>query len=370
MTSNTTATTPEETGGMGQDQSDVFRGVSPDASVRRANTEIGISAKSVPAFVAGEELADLADSDPRIVVMTADLASANRLIDFKTRHLDRFFNMGIAEKNMITAGAGLASTGLMPFVGTFASFASLLGYEQIRTDCAYPGMPVRVLAHHSGMSLGYYGSSHHALEDLAAMRAVADLTVACAADGNQLRAMLRASLEIEGAMYLRLGRGRDPEVYSTVPDDFKFGVASVLREGSDATVIATGSEVHAALGAAELLAARGLSVRIVDMHTIKPLDVAAVIAAATETAAIVTVEEHNIIGGLGSAVAEVLADHRIAVPFLRHGVNDEYVLIGPPAALYAHYRLDAPGVSDVVEEFCRTERQRVNCAAAAKPISS
>ena len=143
MTSDITAATSNDNGGTGQDQSDVFRGVSPVSSARRANTEIGISAKSVPAFVAGEELAELADYDPRIVVMTADLASANRLIDFKVRHPDRFFNMGIAEKNMITAGAGLASTGLMPFVGTFASFASLLGYEQIRTDCAYPGMPVQ-----------------------------------------------------------------------------------------------------------------------------------------------------------------------------------------------------------------------------------
>lgn len=361
MTSETAATTPEEMGetAPGQDQSDVFRGVSSDSLVRRGRTESGISAQSVPAFVAGEELADLAETDSRIVVMTADLASANRLIDFKLRHPDRFFNMGIAEKNMISAGAGLASTGLMPFVGTFASFASLLGYEQIRTDCAYPGMPVRVLAHHSGMSLGYYGSSHHALEDLAAMRAVADLTVACAADGNQLRAMLRASLDLKGALYLRLGRGRDPEVYATVPEDFEFGRASTLREGSDATVIATGSQVHAALAAAELLLERGLSVRVVDMHTIKPLDVAAVVAAAAETAAVITVEEHNIIGGLGSAVAEVLADHRLGVPFLRHGVNDEYVLIGPPAALYAHYRLDAPGVFDVVEEFCRMRRDEV-----------
>jgi transketolase len=246
----------------------------------------------------------------------------------------------------------------MPFVGTFASFASLLGYEQIRTDCAYPGMPVRVLAHHSGMSLGYYGSSHHALEDIAAMRAVADLTVACAADGNQLRAMLRASLSLEGALYLRLGRGRDPEVYATVPVDFRFGEASTLREGQDVTIIATGSQVHAAIGAATMLAERGLSARVIDMHTIKPLDVAAVIAAATETAAVITVEEHNIIGGLGSAVAEVLADHRLAVPFLRHGVNDEYVLIGPPAGLYAHYRLDALGVAGVVEEFCRTELEQ------------
>ncbi len=353
--STTTSDSPDD-GAGGQDQSEVFRGVGPDAGERRGRTEKGISSRSVPAFVAGDELANLADSDPRIVVMTADLASANRLIDFQRRHPDRFFNMGIAEKNMITAGAGLASTGLMPFVGTFASFAALLGYEQIRTDCAYPCMPVRILAHHSGMSLGYYGTSHHALEDLAAMRAVADLTVACAADGNQLRAMLRASLDLKGALYLRLGRGRDPEVYATVPDDFEFGRAVTLRQGADATIIATGSQVNAALGAAQILSERGVRTRVLDMHTIKPLDVAAVVAAATQTAAVVTVEEHNIIGGLGSAVAEVLADHRLAVPFLRHGVPDEYVLIGPPVALYAHYRLDATGVADVVDEACRAAK--------------
>src|SRR5580658_4375741 len=261
------------------EQSDVFTGVS-DAGPRE--TVKGIATKSIPAFVAGEELADLADADPRVVVMTADLASANRLADFGARHPSRFFDLGIAEKNMITAAAGLASTGLMPFVGTFASFAALLGFEQIRTDCAYPGMPVRVLAHHSGMSLGYYGTSHHALEDLAAMRAVADLTVACAADGNQLRAMLRASLAVPGAVYLRLGRGRDPQVYASVPDDFAFGRAVRLREGADGTIIATGSMVRPSLDAAALLAERGLEVRIVDLHTIKPLDVAEVLAAAEE----------------------------------------------------------------------------------------
>lgn len=334
----------------GQDQSDVFRGVSAGAKEGGAHSSKGISARSVPAFVAGEELADLADVDPRVVVLTADLASANRLADFATRHPDRFFNMGIAEKNMITAAAGMASTGLIPFVGTFASFAALLGYEQVRTDCAYPGMPVRVLAHHSGMSLGYYGSSHHALEDLAAMRAVADLTVVCAADGNQLRAILRASLEVTGAMYVRLGRGRDPQVYEEVPRDFRLGRAVRLREGRDVTIVATGSEVHPVLGAASLLAERGIESRVLDMHTIKPLDVEALLAAARETSAIVTVEEHSVIGGLGGAVAEVLADHAVAIPFRRHGVHDEYVLIGPPAGLYAHYRLDAPGVAQVVEE--------------------
>ncbi len=338
----------ESTAPAGQDQSEVFRGVATAAAVR--TTERGISTRSTPAFVAGEELADLADGDERIVVLTADLASANRLNDFAARWPQRFFNVGIAEKNMISVAAGLASTGLIPFVGTFASFASLLGYEQIRTDCAYPGMAVRVLAHHSGMSLGYYGTSHHALEDLAAMRAVADLTVACAADANQLRAMLRASVDLVGPLYLRLGRGRDPEVYGDVPREFRFGVATWLRRGVDATVIATGAEVHPALRAAEMLAARGIDVGVLDMHTVKPLDLDAV-RVASAVGPIVTLEEHSVIGGLGGAVAEALCDGGGAVRLLRHGVCDRYVEIGPPAALYAHYRLDARGVAEVVEEF-------------------
>lgn len=346
----TAATTPGPE--AGQDQSEVFRGVGGGPGDRRSRTDKGITTASIPAFVAGAELADLADSDPRIAVLTADLASSNRLAEFGARHPGRFFDLGIAEKNMITVAAGLASTGLITFAGTFASFAALLGMEQIRTDCAYPHMPVRILAHHSGISLGYYGTSHHALEDLAAMRAIADLVVACAADGNQLRAMLRASLDIPGAIYLRLGRGRDPEVYTVVPHDFAFGRATRLREGRDATVIATGSEVYPALAAADILAEAGRAVRVVDMHTIKPLDAEEVIAAATETGAVITVEEHNVSGGLGGAVAEVLADRRLAVKFRRHGIADEFVLIGPPAQLYAHYRLDGPGIAAVVAETC------------------
>lgn len=329
----------------GLDQSEVFRG-----DPRAKESESGVTRRSIPAFVAGEELADLADHDGRVVVLTADLASANRLNDFAARHSERFFNMGIAEKNMISVAAGLASTGLVPFVGTFASFAALLGYEQVRTDCAYPGMAVRVLAHHSGMSLGYYGSSHHALEDLAAMRAVADLTVACASDANQLRAMLRASMDLPGALYLRLGRGRDPEVYERVPEDFRFGAATRLRDGRDVTIVTTGSEVHPSLAAAELLAARGLSVGVIDMATIKPLDVEAVRDAQT-CGVVVTVEEHSVIGGLGGAVAETLCDLRSSAALLRHGVPDQYVEIGPPAALYAHYRLDPPGITEVVLTF-------------------
>lgn len=326
--------------------SGLFTGVS---DLQESRSVKGTPASRLPAFVLGEELGDMADRDPRVIVMTADLASANRTTEFRDRHPDRFFDFGIAEKNMITTAAGMASAGMVPYAATFAAFCAILCAEQIRTDCAYTDLPVRVLGHHSGMSMGFYGTSHHALEDLAMMRTIAGLTVVCTTDANHLRAVLRASLDHPGAMYIRLGRGRDPEVYAQVPE-LAFGKAIRLREGADLTIIATGAQVRAALDAAESLAEQGIQARVVDMFTIKPLDEAEIRAAAAETGAILTVEEHNIIGGLGSAVAEVLVECE-RLPFRRHGMADEYALIGPPAALYAHYRLDAPGVAAVAREL-------------------
>ncbi|MDA0219163.1 MAG: transketolase [Proteobacteria bacterium] len=326
--------------------SGLFTGVS---DLQESRSVKGTPASRLPAFVLGEELGDMADRDPRVIVMTADLASANRTTEFRDRHPDRFFDFGIAEKNMITTAAGMASAGLVPYAATFAAFCAILCAEQIRTDCAYTDLPVRVLGHHSGMSMGFYGTSHHALEDLAMMRTIAGLTVVCTTDANHLRAVLRASLDHPGAMYIRMGRGRDPEVYGAVPE-IAFGRAIRLREGADLTIIATGAQVRAALDAAESLAGQGIQARVVDMFTIKPLDEAEIRAAAAETGAILTVEEHNIIGGLGSAVAEVLVECE-RLPFRRHGMPDEYALIGPPAGLYAHYRLDAPGVTAVALEL-------------------
>lgn len=335
---------------MSEAEGDVLSGLFTGISdLKESRSVKGTPASRLPAFILGEELADLADHDPRIVVLTADLASANRTTEFRDRHPERFFDFGIAEKNMITAAAGMASCGQIPFTATFAAFCGILGAEQIRTDCAYTGLPVRVLGHHSGMSMGFYGTSHHALEDLAMMRTIANLTVICTTDANHLRAVLRASLKHDKPMYIRLGRGRDPEVYAEVPE-IEIGKAIRLREGRDLTLITTGAQVHACLEAADALAEKGIETRVVDMHTIKPLDQAEVRAAAAETGAILTVEEHNIIGGLGSAVAEVLVECE-RLPFRRHGIDDEFVLIGPPAGLYAHYRLDAPGVRDVALEL-------------------
>ena len=341
----------------GQALSGVFRGsAGDDHELKDAKSSKGIEQRTIPAFVAGDELADLADDDERIVVLTADLSNANRTADFSKRHPDRFFNMGVAEQNMVSVAAGLASAGQIPFVATFASYLALLACEQIRTDCAYPGMPVRLLGHHSGMSLGYYGTSHHSLEDIGIMRTIADLTVVCAADANELRAILRHSIDWPGAMYIRLGRGRDPEVYAEPPPDFRIGRSIRLRDGDDLTVISTGSEVRACLDAAERLAAQGYSVRVVDMHTIKPIDTVEILAAAGETGGILTVEEHNRTGGLGSAVAETLADAGAAAPLLRHGVPDVHVVLGPPAGLYAHYQLDADGVASKALELLSSSK--------------
>lgn len=334
----------------GQDQSTLFRGNQDELRLKDSASVRGTPAKAMPAFILGEELANLGDHDERIVVATADLANSSRTRDFAARHPKRFIDFGIAERNMITAAAGMASCGMIPYVATFASFSAIMGAEAIRTDCAYPRMPVRIIGHHSGISMGFYGTSHHSTEDLGMMRTIAELTVVCAADANQLRAILRASVDHPGAMYIRLGRGRDAEVYPDVPGDFRFGEAIRLRDGSDLTIIATGSQVHASLAAADALAAEGKSVRVLDMHTIKPLDGDAVRAAAQETRAVLTVEEHNIIGGLGSAVAEVLVSEP-RVPFRRHGIMDEYSLIGPPAALYTHYSLDAAGVARIARDL-------------------
>lgn len=332
-----------------QDQSEVFNGTA-NTGLQDTRSFDGSDTRSIPAFVFGEELAALADQDPRVVVLTADLARANRTTDFAAAHPDRFFNLGIAEKNMITVAAGMASCGYVPFAATFASFAALIGCEQIRTDCAYPRMPVRIVGHHSGMSLGFYGTSHHSLEDLGLMRSIADLTVVCATDANHLRAVLRASLDHPGAMYLRLGRGRDPEVYPEVPA-IEFGKALTLQDGTDLTIIATGSTVHPALSAAARLSEQGYGIRVIDMFTVSPLDRGAVTDAARQTGGILTVEEGNTGSGLGAAVADALLEAgTMPGRFRKLGVPDEHVPVGPPAGLYAHYKIDAEGIEDMAKE--------------------
>ena len=295
-------------------------------------------------FTMADELIALAEQHDDIVVLTADLALSNGLSAFQDRFPERFFNMGIAEQNMVSVAAGLAASGYRPYISTFASFVSLLGAEQLRTDLAYPGMKVTILAHHVGVALGFYGTSHHAVEDIAVCRAMGGMTVASAADGEAIRGILRATLDVPGPVYVRIGRGQEDIVYDKVPTLVP-GRFHQLRDGDAATVIATGIGVHAALAAADALQLEGVSVRVLDAAFIKPLDVPSIIAAAVETGGILTVEEHNPNGGLGEAVAGVLADAGLGIRFRRKALPDDYAPVAPPTHLYRHFGLDGPGVT-------------------------
>ena len=296
-----------------------------------------------------DTLIELAEQGHPVVACTADLQYSNGLIGFARRFPERLIQFGISEQNMVTAAAGLAATGLMPFVATFASYLALLCCEQIRTDIAYSALPVRLIGHHAGIALGFYGTSHHATEDLAITRSMADLTVVAPADGPQLAAAIRASVRHVQPIYFRIARGHDPVVYQK-DLHFEFGKAIVHYEGEDLTIIACGTMVHPALKAAGALRAAGRSIGLIDMHTVKPLDRAAVLAAAGRSKALLTVEEHNVLGGLGGAVAEVLAETGGAPPLRRHGIHDTYSLIAPPTHLYQHYRLDDEGIEAVARE--------------------
>ena len=294
-------------------------------------------------------LGTLLEQGHPVVVGTADLSYSNGLVRFATAHPNRFIQFGISEQNMVSAAAGLATTGLIPYVATFASFLALLACEQIRTDLAYSALPVRLIGHHAGITLGFYGTSHHATEDLAIMRSIADLTVIAPADGPQLAAAILATVNHPEPIYFRIGRGQEPLVYP--PDvTFELGRAITHREGNELTVIACGTMLHPSLAAVDALRASGRSVGLLDMPTIKPIDRDAILQAASASRLLLTVEEHNVIGGLGGAVAEVLADAGVPARLVRHGIHDEYSLIAPPTHLYRHYRLDAAGIETVARE--------------------
>jgi len=315
-----------------------------------ASWNIETSLPKLGGLTMGDELARMAETRDDIVVLTADLMFSNATNAFRDRYPERFINTGIAEQNMVSVAAGLASTGFRPYVATFASFASLLCAEQARTDLAYTRMPVRIIAHHAGISMGFYGTSHHAVEDIALMRAITGMTVVSPCDGAAVRGILRATVDVDGPVYIRVGRGAEKVVYDDVPT-FEHGRFVTLRDGDDATVIATGLGVRAALDAAAALADEGISVRVLDAVYLKPLDSEAVLRAARETGAVLTVEEHNPNGGLGGAVAEVLAEAGAGVRFRRHALPDEYALVAPPTHLYRHYGLTGEGVAGAVRDL-------------------
>jgi transketolase len=298
-------------------------------------------------MVAGEVLAGLADNDDRIVVLTADLKYSNRTADFEAAHPERFFNVGIAEQNMVSMAAGIATFGYVPYVATFSSFVSLLCAEQLRTDLAYPDLPVRVIAHHAGISLGFYGTSHHATEDLGLLRSVARMTVVCPCDAASTRAAIETTVDRDGPIYFRVGRGRDPDVYERNDSRFAVGRISTLRDGDDLTLVANGAMVAPAIMAAEKLREQGARIAVLDAHTVRPFDSKTLCDQAERTGRLLVVEEHNVYGGVATACADALVDAGLTgIRFRRAGMPaDEYALIGSPNSLYRYYGLDQEGIA-------------------------
>lgn len=296
----------------------------------------------------GEVLAALGEKHPEIVALDADLSKSTKTDVFAKKFPERFFDMGIAEQNMMGVAAGMAASGLKPFASTFAMFAAGRAFEIIRNSICYPNLNVRICATHAGITVGEDGASHQAIEDIALMRALPNMTVIQPSDGVSAKALIEGSLNISGPVYVRLGRSAVPMLYSEAAS-FEIGKAATLREGIDVTVIATGIMVNEALKAAETLAEQNISVRVLDMHTIKPLDTEAVLKAASETQLIVTAEEHSIIGGLGSAVAEV-ASECCPVKVVRVGIKDTFGESGTPQALLEKYGLTAEHLVKAVVE--------------------
>ena len=298
----------------------------------------------------GNALASLGREHENLVVLDADLAAATKTGIFKKEFPERHIDCGIAEANMIGIAAGLASTGKVPFCSSFAMFAAGRTFEQIRNSVGYPHLNVKIGATHAGISVGEDGATHQCNEDIALMRTIPGMTIINPSDDVEARAAVKAAYEMEGPVYLRFGRLAVPVINDR--DDYKFeiGKGVVLKEGTDLTLIATGLEVAESLAAAEKLEAEGISVEVINMHTIKPLDVDLVVHSAAKTGKVVTVEEHSIIGGLGSAVAEVIAEKQPA-KLLRIGVEDRFGESGPALKLLEKYELDAAGIYKKVKAF-------------------
>jgi transketolase len=311
--------------------------------------------KLTQAEVYGEVLSQLGDRYPEIVALTADLATSTKIGRFGKKYPERFINVGIAENSMFGMAAGLALAGLKPVVSTFAAFASLRSAEQVRTDICYQNLNVKIISTHAGISFGQAGSTHHCTEDLAVMRSFANMTVIAPADGLETGNAVAAAMEWPGPVYIRIGRGLEPPVNKPQDYGFAIGKAITMRDGRDVTIIACGVGVLQAIRAAEVLERQGLSARVINMHTIKPIDREAIIQAVTDTRRIITVEDHNIMGGLGTAVAEVIVESGKACAFRKLGVPDCYSIVGYPEDLYHFYKFDADGIVETVSELMRME---------------
>ena len=293
----------------------------------------------------GEALAELGKVNDKVVVLDADLSKSTMTATFQKAFPDRFFNIGIAEANMVDMAAGMSTMGLIPFCSTFAMFGAGRVYEQIRNSIAYPRLNVKLCMSHAGVSVGEDGASHQCLEDLALMRVIPGMTVICPADANETRKAVFAAAEMEGPVYIRLARLATPVFEEDYP--FEIGKANVLREGADVAVFATGLMVSEALKAAELLEAQGRSAAVINVHTIKPIDAQCVMDYAQKCSRVVTVEEHSVIGGLGDAVADVLMG-KICCQFKKIGVQDQFGQSGKAKDVLREYGLTAPQIAESI----------------------
>lgn len=297
----------------------------------------------------GKSLAKLASENNNVVVLDADLSKSTKTADFKAVAPERFFNMGIAESNMMCVAAGMSTCGKIPFVSTFAMFAAGRAYEQIRNSIGYPHLNVKICATHAGITVGEDGASHQAIEDLGLMRAIPGMTVISPSDDVETEAAIRAIAELNGPCYVRLGRAAVNTVSNFEGYKFEIGKGVELRAGSEATIIATGIMVDAALEAYNMLAEEGVKVRVINIHTIKPIDRTIIEKAARETGVIITAEEHSVINGLGSAVAEVVTETH-PVPVLKVGVKDTFGESGKPGELLKEYGLTAEDIVKAVKK--------------------
>lgn len=298
----------------------------------------------------GEALAELGEEFENLVVMDADLAESTKTIMFGKKFPERFFDCGIAEGNMVSIAAGLATTGKVVFASSFAMFATGRAYEQIRNSVGYPALNVKIAASHGGITVGEDGATHQCLEDVALMRNIPGMVVCVPSDVVEAKAAVRAAIEYQGPVFLRLGRNAVPVINDRPDYKFELGKGIVLKEGTDVTIIATGIVVESALEAAKKLEAEGVSAEVINIHTIKPIDEELVIASAKKTGKVVTVEEHSVIGGLGSAVCDVICGH-YPVPVLKIGVQDVFGTSASAAVLMKEYKLDADGVYEQVKAF-------------------
>ncbi len=300
----------------------------------------------------GNALVACAEDFPNMVVLDADLAGATKTGTFKKAYPDRHIDCGIAECNMTGIAAGLATCGKIPFVSSFAMFAAGRNYEQVRNAIGYPHLNVKIGATHAGITVGEDGATHQCNEDIALMRTIPGMTVIVPSDDIEAKAAVRAALEMNGPVYLRFGRAAVPVINDKPDYKFEIGKGVLLREGTDVTIVATGICVDSALNAAEMLAADGISAEVINIHTIKPLDEDLIVKSATKTGKVVTVEEHSVIGGLGSAVCDALSAKH-PVPVKKLGMQDVYGESGPAAALVEKYKLDGKGVYADIKDFLK-----------------